>query len=129
VAGTPNVIISGTPNFGGTIDGNGDPAPADYTVTLSGGISLGQVARRTDPVPLPLINAPLPPSGTRSVTINNPDQSVGDWNTVRDLTINKNGGPIVVPPGAYGSFGANGGAASSSAWPAPSRPRFTISGA
>ena len=109
VPGTPNVVLNGTPNYGGTVDGVGDAVPANYTITLNNGITLGHVVRRSDPVQLPIVNAPLPPVGTRSVTINNPNQSVGDWSTVRDLTVNNNGGVIGVPAGAYGSFGANGG--------------------
>ena len=109
VPGTPNVVLNNTPNYGGTLDGSGDTEPANYTITLNGGITLGHVVRRSDPVELPVVSPPLPPSGTRSVTINNPNQSVGDWSTVRDLTINNNGGVIAVPPGAYGSFAAHGG--------------------
>ncbi len=107
--GTPNVVLNGAPNYGGTLDGSRDTVLANYTITLNNGITLGHVVRRTDPVPLPVVGAPLAPTGTRSVTINNPNQSVGDWSTLRNLTINNNGGVIAVPSGAYGSFAANGG--------------------
>jgi hypothetical protein len=109
VPGTPDVVLNSAPNYGGTLDGNGDAAPANYTITLNGGITVGHVVRRSDPVPLPVVSAPLPPTGTRSVTINNLNQSVEDWSTLRNLTINNNGGVIAVPSGAYGSFSANGG--------------------
>ena len=109
VPGTPSVLLSNTPNYGGTLDGNGDPSPTNYTVTLNGGTTLGHVVRRTDPVSLPIVTAPNPPTGTRTVTINNSNQDIGDWTTVRNLTVNSNVGQIVVPAGAYGDFSAKGG--------------------
>jgi hypothetical protein len=109
VPGTPTVIISGSPNYGGTLDGTGSETPSNYTVTLNNGTTLGHVVRRTDPVALPIVNAPTPPAGNRSVTINNPNQSVGDWATLLNLTVTGNAGLITVPAGAYGAFAANGG--------------------
>jgi hypothetical protein len=64
--------------------------------------------RRTDPVPIPTVNAPLTPLGTRSVTLRNSSQSVGDFATVRDLTVQSGVGQIPVPAGAYGDFKASG---------------------
>jgi rhamnogalacturonan endolyase len=109
VPGTPNVIINGSPNYGGTVDGSGSEEPANYNVTLNNGTTLSHVVRRTDPLALPTVNAPAPPAGTRSVMINNPSQSVGDWATVRNLTLNGNAGFFTVPAGAYGDFVANSG--------------------
>jgi hypothetical protein len=109
VPGTPNVIINGSPNYGGTVDGSGSEAPTNCNVTLNNGTTLGHVVRRTDPLALPIVDAPAPPAGNRSVTINNPSQSVGDWATVRDLNLNGNAGLLTVPAGAYGDFAANGG--------------------
>jgi rhamnogalacturonan endolyase len=43
------------------------------------------------------------------VTLNNSSQSVGDWATVRNLTLNSAAGQIAAPAGAYGDFAANGG--------------------
>ena len=109
VPGTPNVILNGAPNYGGTLDGNGNVAPSNYRVTLNSGTTLGHVLRRIDPLALPTVNAPAPPAGTRTVTINNSSQSVGDWGSVRNLTLNSNVGQIAVPAGAYGDFSANSG--------------------
>ena len=109
VPGMPNVVLNGSPNYGGTLDGNGGATPSNYTVTLNSATTLGHVVRRADPAPLPIVAAPLAPTGTRSVTLNNPGESVGDWATVRNLTLNSNAGQIVVPAGAYGDFAANGG--------------------
>ena len=109
VPGTPTVTLNGTPTYGGTIDGTGSASPTHYTVILNRGTSLNHVVRRTDPIPLPTVAAAAAPTGSRSVVLNNAGQSVGDWSTVRSLTLNSNVGPVVVPAGAYGSFLANRG--------------------
>jgi rhamnogalacturonan endolyase len=108
-AGLPNVILNGSPNYGGTLDGEGAGTPSNYTVTLNSNTTLGHVVRRTDPVSLPLVSTPAPPTGTRSVTLNNSSDPVGDWATLRNLTLNSNVGQIAAPAGAYGDFTANGG--------------------
>ena len=109
VPGTPNVVLNGSPNYGGTLAGSGNAGPSNYTVTLNGNTSLGHVVRRTDSVSLPVVGAPVPPAGNRNVVLNNSSQSVGNWATVRNLTLNSNVGQIAVPAGAYGDFTANGG--------------------
>lgn len=109
VPGMPTVRLNGNPAYGGTIDGPGAATPATHTITLNGGARLGRVVRRTDAVALPTVAAPPPPTGTRSVTLNNSSQSPGDFSTLKNLTLNSNTGPIVVPPGTYGNFNANGG--------------------
>ena len=59
---------------------------------------------------LPIVSAPILPAGTRSVTLNNSSNPVGDWATLRNLTLNSNvGQKIAVPAGAYGDFTASGG--------------------
>jgi len=108
VPGTPTVVISGSPNYGGTVDGTGSEEPSNYSVTLNPNTTLGHVVRRTDPVPMPIVSAPTTPAGSRSVTISNPSQSAGDWATLLNLTLNGNAGAIAVPAGAYGNFAANG---------------------
>jgi autotransporter-associated beta strand protein len=107
--GSPNVILNGSPNYGGTLDGGGATTPTNYTVTLNSNTTVGHVVRRTDPVQLPTVTAPTAPTGTRSVTLNNSSDPVGDWATVRNLTLNSSGGQVAVPAGAYGDFTANGG--------------------
>lgn len=109
VPGTPSVRINGSPTYGGTSDGTGSAAPANYVITLNGGTMLNHVVRRTDPISLPLAAAPLPPTGGRNVVLNNSSQSVGDWSTVRNLTLNGKIAPLSVPGGRYGSFTLNGG--------------------
>jgi hypothetical protein len=107
--GLPNVVLNGSPNYGGTLDGSGAGTPSNYSVTLGSNTTLGHVVRRTDPVALPIISAPAPPSGTRSVSISNSGSPIGDWATLRNLTLNSNVGQVTVPAGAYGDFTANGG--------------------
>jgi rhamnogalacturonan endolyase len=107
--GLPNVILNGSPNYGGALDGDGATTPTNYTVTLNSNTTLGHLVRRTDPVPLPTVTAPTAPTGTRSVTLNSASDPVGDWATVRNLTLNSNAGQVAAPAGAYGDFAANGG--------------------
>jgi rhamnogalacturonan endolyase len=109
VPGLPNVILNGSPNYGGTLDADGAETPSNYTVTLNSNTTLSHIVRRTDPAPLPTVIAPASPTGTRSVTLNNPSDPVGDWATVRNLTLNSNAGQVAAPAGAYGDFTANGG--------------------
>ncbi len=109
VPGTPTVRINGTPNFGGTVNGTGSTQPAGYFVTLNRGSTLGRLVKRTDAIVFAAVEAPPASLGTRSVTINSPGQSVGNFATLRDLTVNSNVGLINVPPGTYRNFTANGG--------------------
>ena len=108
VPGTPTVVVNGSPVFGGIVDGLGSTNPTGYTITLSSNSSLGHLVRRTDPVAIPTVSAPSTPTGTRSVTLRNSNQSVDDWATVRNLTVQSGVGQIQVPAGAYGDFKASG---------------------
>jgi len=108
VPGTPTVRLNGSPNYGGTIDGDGAASPSNYTVTLNGGAQLRHVVRRTDAVVLPAVQAPPPPTGTRDVVITLPGQNPGNFATVRNLTLNGGAGDVAVPAGTYGTFTVNG---------------------
>jgi hypothetical protein len=108
VPGTPTVTINGSPNYGGTLDGTGSTQPSGYFVTLNSGATLGRTVRRTDPITLAPVSPPPASQGTRSVIINTPGQSPGDFATLRDITLNSNAGLIAVPPGTYRNFIANG---------------------
>lgn len=109
VPGTPIIRLNGGPTYGGTQEGTGPTTPSNYTVTLNGGSSLGHVVRRTAPVALAPVPAPPTPVGTRSVNLNNANDPIGSWTTLRTLTLNGNVGQITVPAGTYGNFSANGG--------------------
>lgn len=109
VPGTPAIRLDGNPAYAGTTDGQGSPNPTSHTITLGGGSNLRHVVRRTDAVILPAVDTPPKPTSTRSVTLNSPGQSPGDFATLRDLTLSGNAGQIAVPAGAYGRFTANSG--------------------
>ncbi|HTT57235.1 MAG TPA: ExeM/NucH family extracellular endonuclease [Opitutaceae bacterium] len=109
VPGTPPVKLNGRPTYGSTVDGTGAAAPSNYTVTLNGNAVLRHVVRRTDPIAMPVVGAPSAPAGTRDVAVNKAGQAVGDFATLRNLTLNGNAGTVAVPPGTYGTFIANGG--------------------
>lgn len=108
VPGTPAVRIIGRPDYGGTVEGDGDPAPSDYAVRILGGASLRHVVRRTDAVAVAAVPAPPPPAGTRDVVIRRRGQSPGDFATLRNLTLFGNAGFVEVPAGTYGTFTVNG---------------------
>lgn len=107
--GTPTVRLNGNPSYLGTLDGPGAATPTNHQVTLNGNVSLRRVVRRTDAVALPAVSAPPLPAGARSVSINAPGQSPGDFATLRHLTLNGNAGQFTIPAGTYGNFTANGG--------------------
>lgn len=107
VPGSPNLIRNGTSTFGGTVTGTGNSQPSNYSVTLNSGSQLGRLMTRTDATAMPTVAAPPTPTGTRNVTINNASQSIGDFATLRNLTLNGNVGNKAIPPGTYGSFTAN----------------------
>lgn len=107
--GTPDLRFNGSPIFGGTNHGMGAATPSNHRVTLNGGSSLGGLVNRVDPVALSPVAATPAAPGTRRVHLNQPSDAVGEFATLRDLTLNGNGlDPVVVPPGVYDSFTANG---------------------
>jgi hypothetical protein len=107
--GMPEIRLTGRPTFDGALDGDGSSDPSSHTITLNGAAALRHVVRRIDPLTLPTVDAPPQPTGARSVTINQPGESAGDFATVRNLTLKSNVGLVSAPPGAYGSFSANSG--------------------
>ncbi len=107
VPGSPSIQINGTPDYAGTTDAPGGAAPANHRVTLNGGASLRHVVRRVDAPVMPVVAAPLAPTGTRNISLNHAGQSPGDFATLRNLTLNSNVGTVAIPPGRYGSFAAN----------------------
>ncbi len=109
VPGTPTVRLNGHPTYGSTVDSSGDPLPSGYTITLNGNAILRHVVRRVDPIALPVVGPPPAPTGTVDVIINTSGQTVGDFGTLRNLTLNGNVGNVAVPPGTYGAFTVNGG--------------------
>ncbi|MFN0140524.1 MAG: hypothetical protein ACKVQW_10635, partial [Pyrinomonadaceae bacterium] len=109
VIGSPNLVRNGTSTFGGTVVGTGSSQPSNYSITLNSGSQLGRLLTRTNAIAMPTVAAPPAPLGTRNVTINNSTQSIGDFATLRNLTLNSNVGNKAIPPGTYGTFSANSG--------------------
>src|SRR5690606_8878317 len=92
VSGRPGVTINGNPTYVAVIDAGGGATPTQHKVTLNGRSVVRYVVRRVDAIALPTVAAPPAPSGTRNVSINQAGQSIGDPLTIRNLTINSNGG-------------------------------------
>jgi hypothetical protein len=91
--------------YGGTIDSTGAAAPSNYSVTLNSAV-VGHVVRRVDAITLPSISAPPAPTGTHDVSLSS-GQTVSDFTTLRNLSLNSRAGQVVVPPGTYGAFTAS----------------------
>jgi hypothetical protein len=104
----PAVRLNGKPTFAGTVDATGAATPANYDVTLNGNAVLRKLVRRVDALTLPSVAAPAQPAGTRNVTLNKSTDLVGEWSTLRNLTLNGDAGQIAVPSGAYGNLTATG---------------------
>jgi hypothetical protein len=109
VPGVPAVRQTAESSLGGVTQGAGGEEPAGYEITLNGNASLGRLTTRTDPVDVPAVAAPPAATGTRDIALDSPDQSPGDFSTVRDLTLNADAGSLPVPAGRYRSLTANGG--------------------
>ena len=107
--GTPAIQLNGAPLYAGEVNGPGAAAPFGHRLTLNGGAMLRYLVRRVDAPAWPVVGAPPAPLGTRSVVLNSPAASAGDFSTLRHLTLNGNAGVVAVPPGTYGTFTANGG--------------------
>jgi hypothetical protein len=109
VPGMPAVRLNGNPIYAGTLDASGALSPSNYAIVLNGRVQLRHVVRRTDPVDMPVAAAPVPPAGTRDISINSAAQTAGDFASLRNLTLSGKAGQLNVPPGAYGEFRANAG--------------------
>jgi RHS repeat-associated protein len=107
--GTPNVATGGgRPTFGGVIEGPQSPSPNGHTLSISGNASLRHLVTRTDPITLADVAPPPAPAGTRDVSLSKADQTVGDFSTLRHLSLSGKAGAVAVPPGTYGRFEASG---------------------
>lgn len=109
VPGLPVLRANGQPTYAGVKEADGAMTPTGYTVTLNGGSLLRYLVRRVDSIAMPVVTAPAVSMGTRDVAINHASQTVGDFATVRDLTLNGNTGLVSVPPGTYRNLTTNGG--------------------
>ena len=112
VPGNPRVKINGKPDWRGQRNGGGSNSPSNYQVSINSSVNLGYLVTQSDPIALDNVATPPNPTGNRSITINNAGDvaAIGNWNTVRDLTLNGGAPDVAAPAGTYGSFNINGGA-------------------
>jgi len=108
VPGTPHLVLNGSPTFGGTSVGTGSASPSGYQVVLNGSARLGRLLTRVDPIALPVVAPPPPPTGTRDVVLTAPGQGLGDPASLRHLTLTGGAGTVSLPPGTYGAISVNG---------------------
>src|SRR6185503_14220627 len=87
--------------------GSDSTQPSNYQLNLSGNASLRFLITRTDPMTLTPVAAPPQPAGTRIVSVTQAGQNIGDFSTVRDLSLSGNAGAVIVPAGTYGKFSAS----------------------
>ena len=104
VPGTPSIKLNGRPTYAGTLEGSGALAPSNYTITLNGSVALSRIVRRTNAVNLDPVAPPPKPSGTRTVKLDQPRDTIGDWATLKNLTLKQAFGLFAVPAGNYGEF-------------------------
>jgi RHS repeat-associated protein len=109
VPGTPTIHVNGTVFWSGQTTGIGSSSPSGYSITLNSGAHLGHIVTRTNPITMPAVPVPPNPTGTRNITINSPADAaaVGNWATVKNVTLNSGSGNVTVPPGTYGTFTSN----------------------
>ncbi len=108
VPGSPAIILQGSPVYGTTRQGPGAAEPSAYAIALLGNAALRAVVLRIDPLALVAPPAPSAPRGTIDLVLTKPQQTVGDFSTLRDLTLAGNASDIQVPPGTYGKLSAAG---------------------
>lgn len=106
--GAPAIRVNGNPIYAGIKTAAGAANPNSYSVTLNSGAVVRYLVKQVDPVAMPIVAAPPTPTGTRTVTLNKPSDPIGNFATLRNLTLNGSAGAVAVPPGAYGSFTING---------------------
>jgi len=108
VPGVPALTLNGKPSFGGVLSGTGSATPTNHRITLNGGALLRHLVNRVDAIAMPVVAAPATPAGTRTVTLNNASQVIGDAKTLLNLTLNGSGAKAALPAGAYGYVTLNG---------------------
>jgi RHS repeat-associated protein len=109
VPGSPTVTVgNGHTNFAGVIEGVEDRQPSGYSVSIGANASLRHLITRTNPFELETEAAPPAPPGTRDVSITKEGEAVGEFSTLRDLSLSGKAGAVSVPPGTYGSFSLGG---------------------
>jgi hypothetical protein len=109
VPGVPTLQANARATYAGVLDGPGAAAPTDHRVSLAVKSVLRYLVRRIDAPTMPEPLAAVAGTGNRSVSLSSPNQSPGPFETLRDLTLNRNVGLITLPEGQYRNFAANTG--------------------
>ena len=104
VPGNPTLIRQGNVSVGSIATGRGRASPPNYQVKMDERVHVGTFRTRVDAVAMPVVPVLLAPTGTRSLDVNGSGQRVGNWRTIRDLTLNNHAGSFVAPEGKYGTF-------------------------
>jgi len=108
-----SLMVPGTPIVHNSIGelpvsyGSGSEEPTSYSIYLNNGFVLSELQQQTDSLPMREALTPLNPEGTRSVVLDSEDDDVGDFSTVRNLSVNGSIGSLQVPEGSYGNFICN----------------------
>ncbi|HET7436270.1 MAG TPA: PKD domain-containing protein, partial [Thermoanaerobaculia bacterium] len=108
VPGTPQVSAAANATFGGVVEADGDRAPSAYTVSIGAKATLGHLIVHSNPIELPAVATPPQAAGTRDVSLQSASDSIGDFATLRNLSLSGKAGVVSVPPGTYGAFSATG---------------------
>ncbi|KAF0242744.1 MAG: hypothetical protein FD167_3841, partial [bacterium] len=106
IPGSPRINLNSNVTYNGTVIGTGNPDPTSHSVNLNSGVALRHVVTRTDAITISPVPDPPKPKATRDVSLN-PNDSPGDFTTIRSITINSNYGALTVPAGIYGNLVAN----------------------
>lgn len=108
VPGRPAVKVSGAANWGALVDLTAGPVASAPVIVLEGGAQVQRIVRGVSPVvlawPVPLRVV----AGTRSVALTRPADAVGDFATVKNLTVGAGAGPRTIPAGVYGDLALEG---------------------
>ncbi|MBC8029832.1 MAG: Ig-like domain-containing protein [Pyrinomonadaceae bacterium] len=111
--GTPVVQLNSGAQHGGLVNDGGAATPTGYTVTLNSNVNLpGRIHTKADAVQLPADypNSVPASTGTRNVTVRYASDiaAIGNWQTVRDVSVTGSGLTLNMPPGNYGTLTVNG---------------------
>ena len=107
--GDPQITVHNPSNVGAYSDEGGPASPTNHHITVNSDASVQEIVTRSIPSSLPATISPDSSSGTRWISLNSPNDSPGDFSTIRGLNINSNFGTLTIPAGAYQQISINSG--------------------